>query len=1194
MTGCVSEDPLPYLGECAIAPTDGWYEYGELGIGSCLASPSDLRVVADPRDADNHHLLVVNSNTRNNFTQSSLLSIDASSIDLTCPVNGLHEVTTDVLEFQIFGGRMDRDPATGLTLVTNRHAAGVLGDLTDSVLVMDTSDPAAMKWSDRAPRQFGESAFFRVPANPWSVRIDPASGRAWVLGLTDHTVSSVDLTAEPITFVDLYGELQVDDPVFFDADASGSAPDFTLNTLQTNSLADELVTVAWEDGVVRLLFAADDALGRRALFQASSGNEGPVLDDASGALLVPAELWNEGGFGAATAAFTTDGLAGLVAGEDSAGLRSIGAIDATDHALDWSAAADASYAPLAGRWDEAGVFDPEWLVDSDGSHHLWFTGGAGLGDGIGHAVGTGRSAFEPLGAGDHAADGLVLEPATGWDSEQVFAPSVIKRPDDGRFQLYYTGHADSSGAAVPAGLGIGLATADSPEGPFVRTTDGLAGTSQVLAAGDAGSWDSDGVAAGAVFPDDGRFVLWYQGFDGVSWRTGRALSADGRTWTKDPANPLFDGVTDALGQPQRAFAWKASPGNYFTVEGGLQGPIGVAAFEGIPMESLASPLQFTIVGGQALGRGHGDDISLDGVSSPAAAGDAVLHIARRGSNTRLRYAADTGLGLIPQGKVELAGFGGSLTGLNGETPELSIVSLDAAVDGAETLVALHTGGLIGVASGTLDGGDATLQANPAGAALGPGGDGFFDAEGVRHPALLVDHPGGVPWMFYEGINGERTSIGLAERVDGVWRRVDGAQPGLVLPRGNPGAWDDASVGQPTVVWDEADGLYKIWYVGSDGDVEQIGYATSTDGRSWTRTVDDEGIGRPVFDGDGIPFALDGVGHPSVRATASGFQMLFDGLLDEIPRIGRARSGDGLSWAWINNPTTPGDRFEVRTRPGDDSPSSTLQLGDGGNDLRIIDGVVVRGTGATEMILSPDGRWGVVANKLERYLIVLDLRDDSAGDFVDTNAYNIEAILSLPQNHGRVGTRDLAFSADGQTLYATLGPLVIAEASSGQARFGTEGFLTIDFSLVEDEAEARVLFDDVITGFLPLDRGIEEDQGYRTEVSVGPGAFAMNRAGTRAYVTNFNANTVHILDLTSGARGSLRAVVRGIDENPFEAALSPDEKLLYVTNSYGIARELVQHSTIQVIDVDEASPTFGRVLTRLSNIESRADVCGATE
>jgi hypothetical protein len=44
----------------------------------------------------------------------------------------------------------------------------------------------------------------------------------------------------------------------------------------------------------------------------------------------------------------------------------------------------------------------------------------------------------------------------------------------------------------------------------------------------------------------------------------------------------------------------------------------------------------------------------------------------------------------------------------------------------------------------------------------------------------------------------------------------------------------------------------------------------------------------------------------------------------------------------------------------------------------------------------------------------------------------------------------------------------------------------------------------------------------------------------------------------------------------------------VANSYGVQERDAQHSTIQVIDIDETSPTFGQVLTRLTNVGARSD------
>ena len=105
---------------------------------------------------------------------------------------------------------------------------------------------------------------------------------------------------------------------------------------------------------------------------------------------------------------------------------------------------------------------------------------------------------------------------------------------------------------------------------------------------------------------------------------------------------------------------------------------------------------------------------------------------------------------------------------------------------------------------------------------------------------------------------------------------------------------------------------------------------------------------------------------------------------------------------------------------------------------------------------------------------------------------------------------------------------------------------------------------------------------------------MNAAGSRAYVANFNENSLYVVDLAAGARGVVKKAIYGLDENPWEVVLSPDEKLAFVANSYGVQVRGAQHSTIQVVDIDEDSPTFGEVLTRLTNVGSRSDAgCEAT-
>ena len=1196
LTACVQDAGLPDLGPCSTPPDQDLFEFGQIDVGTCIASPSDLQIHPDPQSPDNHFLYVVNSNAYSNFTGSSLLTIDASSIDLSCPVNGMHEVAAFGTGMQEFAGRLAVDESRNLGLLSARVNGQLDGDLTDVVFTLDVSDPRNIGFSDLGPRAWGPFRYIQVPADPWSVQVNPANGRAYVLGLTTHSVSAIDLISDPIQFLDLRGDLTVSSADFTDVDGSGSAPDFSFQSVLTAEVQDEVLTLTFQEGTTRLFYATAEG----TLQAANAGDGVTFVDQAGGAVVTPDEAipWSAGGLVDAAVGFEGEGLSALLTGRDASGKRSIGRMTASDHALDWTVASTAAIAPSENGvvWDTTGVFDPDWLIDADGTIQAYFSGGPGWGTAIGHASGTGLSTLTR--GGDEAlvdgASGQVLAAgeAGEWDSAAVFAPAVIGNAGSDLLHLYYSGHDGTAVGELPGLPAIGLAT----------SADGVTFTRAgvVLDVGDAGEWDAMGVGWPTVFFDNGRWQLWYRGYDGVSWRVGRATSIDGINWTKDARNPVSGDFLDASGDaPLRVFAQKVSPVSGYQITGEISGDLPFLASEGIAYETGSSPIGFLVVGGQALGRGPSGSYDRDGAAAAGRAGDTdwLVYAGWQGSRTRLALARDQGAGAERVSSLPGSGWTGTLEGLNGDDPSLSLHEPDVqGADVTDQIVAFTVGGAIAVGRIDVDGTDTPVSFSPLAAepVLGQGGEDAFDSGGVSAPALLLEGHDDNVRLFYAGTRGESASIGLATAgaPGGPYTRSDVE----AFARGGAGAWDDASITSPSAVWDADAGLYHLWYLGSDGAFWRLGHATSADAVTWTRNTDADGVTQPVFDGTGLPFVGDdGLHAARVRQLADGrFELWFEGRLDGIPRIGRAISSDGVSWSTITNPTTAGDTFTLETRKGDEDASTGIHLGEppkqgeAAESVLLVDGFRIHGAGVSDMILSPDGQYGLVANKRTNIITVLDLRDDSTDDWTDANVNGVEAVFRIPQRYGIVGTRELVFSPDGTKLHAILGPLVFSESGDNELRTGTEGFITLDWTLVEDTADGTLLFEDAVLSYTPLARGREEDQGYRSDVSVGPSAFVLSADGSRAYVTNYNDNSLWILDLTAGARGAVIQRVQPLDEAPSEVALSPDGRLAYVANYIGWSRNIVTHSTIQVVDVDEASPTFGEVLTTLTNIDSRSD------
>jgi len=125
---------------------------------------------------------------------------------------------------------------------------------------------------------------------------------------------------------------------------------------------------------------------------------------------------------------------------------------------------------------------------------------------------------------------LPLGPPGSWDSQTVSSSVVIF--DDNIYKMWY-------GGLFGNAFRIGYAT--SPDG-ISWTKDSL--HNPVINTGSTGSWEGLQVSPNSVIFDGAIYKMWYAGFDGISFRIGYATSSNGINWDKETSNPVLD-----IGEP---------------------------------------------------------------------------------------------------------------------------------------------------------------------------------------------------------------------------------------------------------------------------------------------------------------------------------------------------------------------------------------------------------------------------------------------------------------------------------------------------------------------------------------------------------------------------------------------------------------------------------------------------------------------
>jgi predicted GH43/DUF377 family glycosyl hydrolase len=180
----------------------------------------------------------------------------------------------------------------------------------------------------------------------------------------------------------------------------------------------------------------------------------------------------------------------------------------------------------------------------------------------------------------------------------------------------------------------------------------------------------------------------------------------------------------------------------------------------------------------------------------------------------------------------------------------------------------------------------------------------WDNSHAYTPFVIFDS--GVYHMWYSGRDATNYRIGYATSPDGITWTKKPSEP--VLDNGLPMSWEEWYVNGPSVIFNGT--TYQMWYTGSNGLNGQVGYATSNDGISWTKSLSNPVLNNGPTSWDSVHAAA-----PSVVYDGILYHMWYHGFDGSNWRIGYATSPDGILWTkGGSNPVmdlgSPGDWDEM--------------------------------------------------------------------------------------------------------------------------------------------------------------------------------------------------------------------------------------------------------------------------------------------
>ena len=179
-------------------------------------------------------------------------------------------------------------------------------------------------------------------------------------------------------------------------------------------------------------------------------------------------------------------------------------------------------------------------------------------------------------------------------------------------------------------------------------------------------------------------------------------------------------------------------------------------------------------------------------------------------------------------------------------------------------------------------------------ALPPNSNTTWESD-INRPGVIKKD--GVYMMWYTGQANNQSWIGFATSTDGKnWTR---RSKNPVLSPEAP--WEKVAVMCPSVMWDEDEQLYKMWYSGGEQyEPDAIGYATSKDGLTWEKYW-----GNPIFQSDPAnQWEQYKVTACQIIKEKNDYLMFYIGFRDiDYAQIGIAKSKDGVN-GWQRHPQNP--------------------------------------------------------------------------------------------------------------------------------------------------------------------------------------------------------------------------------------------------------------------------------------------------